>query len=345
MIMKPLHPITRIILALAVLAMISGYYLPLWEIQLWAPQYPEGLNMKIWLNKLSGAFDIINGLNHYIGMKQIKVEMFPEFKFMGMILGFFIFMGLLPVILGRRIWLQVFVVILFLGGGLGILDFYRWGHDYGHNLDPKAAISVPGMTYDPPLIGYKSLLNFVAYSGPDKGGWVLIGAGVIASALLAWELYLARRRTKTGALANALLPLVSVLGLLTGCDTEPQAIEYGKDECSDCKMVIADPHYGAEYITEKGKVFKFDDINCMLEFMGREPARNSGKGKSLVVDFNRTNPFLNAVEAVFLKHEKLRSPMGSHLAAFASKDAAEAVNADLGPGGKILRWSELLETP
>ena len=87
-VMKKLRPITRILLAIAALAMASGYYLPLWEIQLWAPQYPEGLNMKIWLNHLSGAFDIINGLNHYIGMKQIKQEMFPEFHYMGYVLGF-----------------------------------------------------------------------------------------------------------------------------------------------------------------------------------------------------------------------------------------------------------------
>ena len=155
--MKPLKPATRILLALAALAMISGYFLPLWEIQLWAPQYPEGLNMKIWLNHLSGDFDIINGLNHYIGMKHIKQEMFPEFGYMGYVLGFLIAVGLLPALTGKRSLLVAFVVILFIGAGLGIYDFWRWGYDYGHNLDPKAAISVPGMSYDPPIIGYKSL--------------------------------------------------------------------------------------------------------------------------------------------------------------------------------------------
>lgn len=337
--MNPLSPITRIILAFAVLSMIAGYYLPLWEIQLWAPQYPEGLNMKIWLDRLSGAFDIINGLNHYIGMRQIKVEMFPEFHFMGYILGLLIFTGLLPVIIGKRIWLLVFVVILFLGAGLGIFDFYRWGYDYGHHLDPHAAISVPGMTYDPPLIGYKSLLNFVAYSGPDIGGWVLIGAGAVSTGLLLLEMLLARKKSArhlTGALL--LLPL---LLLLPGCKSEPEPLGYGKDNCAGCTMTLTDPHYGCEYITTKGKVFKFDDMNCMIGFLRKAPA----SGKPLLIDFNSPNHFLDADKAVILKHQNLRSPMNSHLGAFTSRETADAINKELGSGGKILSWSQVMIEP
>ena len=342
--MKQLHPITRIILALAVLSMVAGYFLPLWEIQLWAPQYPEGLNMKIWLTHLSGAFDIINGLNHYIGMRQIKQEMFPEFLYMGKVLGFLIVAGLIPVIVGKRLWLVVFVSILFLAGGLGIFDFYRWGHDYGHNLDSHAAISVPGMTYDPPLIGYKSLLNFVAYSGPDTGGWVLIGAGGVATVLLLWETLLARKRVRAKAGAVNLLLLAALL-VIPGCDSGPQPLEYGKDECAGCKMILVDPHYGAELITGKGKVFKFDDINCLLKFSAKQPAGNDKERKWLIIDYKSVNQFLKADEAVFLQHDQLHSPMGSHLGAFTSQEAAEAVRKELGGDGRILRWAELLKEP
>ncbi len=339
--MRPLRPITRILLALAVLAMISGYFLPLWEIQLWAPQYPEGLNMKIWLDHLGGDFDIINGLNHYIGMRHIKQEMFPEFLYMGYVLGFLIVAGFVPVITGKRRWLQLFVVILFLGAGLGIFDFYRWGYDYGHNLDPKAAISVPGMTYDPPIIGYKSLLNFVAYSGPDKGGWVLIAAGVLSTALLVCEGFMARRKSsKTSGMA-VLLPLFAMLMILPGCNSEPQPIAYGKDECAGCKMILADLHYGNELITAKGKVFKFDDVKCMIQFMAKEPIQSNAAGRALVIDFNQSNRFLHAEQAVYLKHPKLRSPMDSGIAAFTSAAAANAVDHELGGNGKILQWSEI----
>jgi copper chaperone NosL len=62
-------------------------------------------------------------------------------------------------------------------------DFYQWGYDYGHNLDPTAPIQVPGLSYQPPLFGHKRLLNFDAYSLPDVGGWIVIAAAVLAFAV------------------------------------------------------------------------------------------------------------------------------------------------------------------
>lgn len=336
--MKPLKPATRLLLALASLAMIAGYFLPLWEIQLWAPQYPEGLNMKIWLDRLSGDFDIINGLNHYIGMKHIKQEMFPEFGYMKYALGFLIAAGLVPALTGKRAALIAFVAVLFIGAGLGLYDFWRWGYDYGHNLDPKAAISVPGMSYDPPIIGYKSLLNFVAYSGPDKGGWVLVLSGVVSTALLLWETLFQGKTALPRPGGMALVPLLAAMLVLPGCKSGPVSIEYGKDECAGCKMILVDNHYGTEFITDKGKVFKFDDVNCLVDFMN---GKKAPVGKAVIIDFNKPNQFLEADNAVYLKHHKLRTPMGSSLAAFASADAAEAVNRELGGDGKLLRWTDV----
>lgn len=67
---------------------------------------------------------------------------------------------------------------------LALVDFYRWEYAYGHNLDPHAAIQVPGMTYQPPLIGYKQLLNFGAYSYPHGGGWFYIAGVSLACIIL-----------------------------------------------------------------------------------------------------------------------------------------------------------------
>lgn len=346
--MRRLHLSTRLLLALAVLAMAAGYLLPLWEIQLWAPQYPEGLNMKIWLNRISGDYEIINGINHYIGMKAIKAEMFPEFHYMGTVLACLIAVGLVPVITGRRLWLQVFVGVLLCGGALGIWDFWRWGYDYGHDLDPKAAISVPGMSYDPPLVGYKNLLNFTAYSGPERGGWVLIGTGVVSVALLLLEHWRARKARPEsvpaqGAPGIASALLLPALLVLAGCDTAPQPIDYGKDECAECKMTLVDRHYGTQWISGKGKVFKFDDVNCMIEFAAREPSQSDGGARLFIVDFQRPNQFLPVGDAVFLKHKGLRSPMGSHIAAFASEQDLQGVLRQLGGEGTILRWDEVLK--
>jgi copper chaperone NosL len=343
--MKRLHLITRIILALAVLSMLAAYKLPMWEIHLWAPQYPEGLNMKIWLDHLSGDFDIINGLNHYIGMALIKEEMFPEFKFMGYALGFLIFMGLLPVIIGRRIFLLVFVAILLTAGALGLWDFYRWGHDYGHNLDPKAAISVPGMTYDPPIIGYKNLLNFTAYSGPEKGGWILIVAGSLATALLAWEIWRTRSKRKSNIKSGGVVTLASITGavlLIPGCEHGPQAIEFGKDSCAECNMTIVDKRFGAEFVTGKGKVFKFDDVNCMVEFIERAPHAEDTAARSFIVTFNEEGALAGAASLVFVKHKSLRTPMRSHIAAFRDQETAQATLDGLGAGGAFLTWQDVM---
>ena len=75
--------------------------------------------------------------------------------------------------------LTISLVAFIIFGIVAMVDFWIWEYNYGHDLDPNAAIKVPGMAYQPPLIGFKQLLNFGAYSIPDIGGWLFIGAGVL----------------------------------------------------------------------------------------------------------------------------------------------------------------------
>src|SRR5687768_7832920 len=105
---------SRIIIAIAALSMIALFYMPVWFIYLLAPQYPEGLTMNIWLHQITGQVDIINGLNHYIGMKYIKEEMFPEFKYLRYIAAFFIAFGLLVAITGKRKMLLAYLILFVL---------------------------------------------------------------------------------------------------------------------------------------------------------------------------------------------------------------------------------------
>ena len=192
--MKKLKPYARWIIAVSALLLLSAYFVPLWQILMWAPQYPEGLEMKIWINTLTGDVKIISALNHYIGMKHIEVSMFPEFKYMIYIVAFIIGIGLLTALSNRRLMLWVYSILI-LGAGIGALvDFYLWGYDYGHNLNPTAPIVVPGMSYQPPLIGTKQLLNFTAFSGPDIGGWIFIVSGILTIGTLILELYATRKK-------------------------------------------------------------------------------------------------------------------------------------------------------
>ncbi|SOE22511.1 copper chaperone NosL [Spirosomataceae bacterium TFI 002] len=185
--MKPLKRISQLLIGGGSLALIASFFLPIWKIDLWAPQYPEGLSMQIWLNKLSGQVEIINGLNHYIGMAHIKEEMFPEFGYMPYIVAGVIAFGLLTALSRSRKVLIAFFVTLVFTAAAALYDFWSWGYQYGHNLADDAAIKVPGMSYQPPLIGYKELLNFGAYSIPDTGGWLFALLGAIVIGVLFYE--------------------------------------------------------------------------------------------------------------------------------------------------------------
>lgn len=187
--MKALTSYSRFAIALSAVLMVSAYFVPLWQILMWAPQYPEGLEMKIWINTITGDVKIISALNHYIGMKHIEVSMFPEFSYMIYIVGFIIGLGLLTALINKRVMLIAYSVLILSTGIAALVDFYLWGYDYGHNLNPTAPIVVPGMSYQPPLIGTKQLLNFTAFSGPDIGGWLFIAAGIIAMGAFGFEWY------------------------------------------------------------------------------------------------------------------------------------------------------------
>lgn len=145
------------------------------------------------------------------------------------------------------------------------------------------------------------------------------------------------------ALARAALALALALSL-AACSRGPKAIRYGQDECAECKMTLVDHHYGAELITAKGKVHTFDDLNCLLNFQ-RHAAKSAGSAADLVVvAFNRSGVFLPVEQAFLLRHDRLHTPMGSGLAAFATAAELETARTELG-GGQVIRWSDIAKTP
>ncbi len=186
-------PASQWILLLGALSLALTYFVPIWRIDLWAPQYPEGLTMKIWLSKLSGQVEIINGLNHYIGMAHIKEEMFPEFKILPYCVGFLILVGIAAALSARKKGVLAYFLLLVAAAAVALYDFWKWGYEYGHNLSDDAPIKVPGMAYQPPLLGYKELLNFGAYSIPDIGGWVFALFGLAIALILVYEFKLRKK--------------------------------------------------------------------------------------------------------------------------------------------------------
>ena len=168
-----MRPSSRIIIAFAALLMLVNLVQPIWRIDLLAPQYPEGLLLQIYHDRFTGNVAQINNLNHYIGMAEIHNEMFPEFEIMGLVIGILAAWGVLAALIGRLWALGSWLFALLAFVIWAMWDMYSWGWNYGHNLDPKAAIKIEGMAYQPPLFGHKTLLNFEAWSFPDVGGYLL----------------------------------------------------------------------------------------------------------------------------------------------------------------------------
>lgn len=333
---------SRILVAFATGALITVFFLPVWRIDLFAPQYPEGLTMNIWINGLSGEVDVINGLNHYIGMKHITVDMFPEFKFLPYVVGFFMLLGMIVAVTGKRKFLFYYLVLSVIGGALAMIDFYKWEYNYGHKLDPTAPIQVPGMSFQPPLFGHKRILNFDAYSFPDVGGWIVVAAGTLA--FVVWFVEWYRHRKPGGMFKRKKIPaalFLYVSFLLLSCSTKPQPFETGKDNCHFCKMGITDTRFGGEIITKKGKVLKFDDMHCLISFLKNGGEQESNISKTLTVLFDKPNTFLDVKKAAFIASAELRSPMGSNAAGFENKTSAD--NFLQGKQGELLNWQQLYD--
>lgn len=177
---------SKYLMLAASLILVIVFVFPIWNIDLEAPQYPEGIGLRIWINQVTGEkeFDLqnLNALNHYIGMQAIEPDTIPELQFMPHILLFFVASGIIFSFVKSRKLVLVWIILLLIVLSVGFYDFYSWGYNYGHNLNPHAPIKVPGMSYQPPLLGTKKLLNITATSLPGIGSILIFISVALASA-------------------------------------------------------------------------------------------------------------------------------------------------------------------
>jgi copper chaperone NosL len=331
-----ISPRARIISILCATALGVSLLFPLWRIDLTAPQYPEGLVLKIYPHKIGGDVDVVNGLNHYIGMKTLHTGDFIEFTLLPYIIGFFALFLLLTALFRRRWLLYTWLVLFVMFGIAAMYDFYRWEYDYGHNLDPNAAIVVPGMAYQPPLIGFKQLLNFGAYSFPDVGGYIFLAAGLLMVIVVYFEWK--KAKAKRNRYVTALL--FPVVMMMQGCSTDSQPIAFGKDACHFCKMIISERSFGAELVTVKGKVYKFDDTHCIISFLKSGTLKETDNAVVYLVDYAQKEKLIPAASAFLLQGDAIRGPMAGNIAAFETissmQEFQKAWNA------KQVKWNDII---
>jgi len=339
-----------------VAVMILGVFVfPLWVISLLAPQYPQGLGLLIHVNRIEGVspYDLqnINGLNHYIGMHKIEPGVIQELRYMKYFALGLALAAALVALLRRRALLLAWTIIAISLAGVGMYDFYQWEYKYGHDLDPSAAIKVPGMTYQPPMFGTRQMLNFTATAWPGVGGWLAMAAVALGVACVFYE-YRFRRRTAPaapGRMAHSATTVTAVgilciaisgAALLTGCAKKPAAFAFDTDACEQCSMTISDQRYGAEFVSDRGRSYKFDSVECMIRSLAP-----GGKfsdvtvHSSYVMDYAHPGRVVDATRAVYLVSAALPSPMGANVSSFNARAIANTVQKE--KGGDMMDWEAI----
>jgi hypothetical protein len=194
----PLDVWPRLLMVAAAAALVATFFLPLWNLTMFAPQYPDGLRLDIYSHRLVGGNqgqDVkeINVLNHYIGMRDLTEEDFTEFKWMPFVIGALALLMLRGVVHGTMAALVDVSVVFTYFGLFSLWSFAYKLYRYGHDLSPAAAVKVP--PFMPPVFGYRQIANFEVYSYPQAASYAL----GLALLLLAVAVVVAWRRSSGGA--------------------------------------------------------------------------------------------------------------------------------------------------
>ncbi|ETI67671.1 hypothetical protein [Neobacillus vireti] len=168
---------SSLLIGLSAILIVVSLFFPWWKMVFYAPQYPEGLNIIVYPNKLEGQIDIINGLNHYIGMSNFGAENFPELSYLAYLVGGLAVITLLTAILRNKKVLYGLISIFMIGGLAGIMDLHFALQKYGTNLSPKAPIKID--PFVPPIIGQNTVANFVTHSLLGTGIYFVIAAFIL----------------------------------------------------------------------------------------------------------------------------------------------------------------------
>ena len=172
-----------LLFAAAAVLLIISIFTPYWQLTLHAPQYPKGLTVQAYVNRLEGDVQEIDGLNHYIGMRPLNEA--AAFERSIAIIGI---VGLALLILAavyvHNRWAALLALPALLLPLIFLADLQYWLANFGQNLDPKAPLSSSIKPFVPPVLGEGKIAQFSTWAVPDVGLWLAIAASVlIASGL------------------------------------------------------------------------------------------------------------------------------------------------------------------
>lgn len=180
----PLRLKSRVMILIAVVALLPAFFFPLWNLSFYSNQYTDGLVLHIYSYQLEGGktpnrddLREINSLNHYIGMRPLLESDFSEFTWLPLVIGLLMILALRAMVIGKMSNLVDVLVLFIYFGMFSMWSFYHRLYMYGHNLDPTAAIKVEPFT--PPFFGTKQIANFTVNSFPDIGSYALLAFPIL----------------------------------------------------------------------------------------------------------------------------------------------------------------------
>ncbi len=309
--------------------MVIAILFPLWSYYIVMPLYPEGLILNIYAYKLDGNLNSINTLNHYTGLPPLDPSMFPELKIIPIVLLILSISALAVSILGNALLARLYLLSFVILGIVGLADFYFWLYRYGHSVNQNAPLAIEPQTLV--MLGVRKILTIEIYAYPNWGTLFLVFAGMLAFfGLFGGSIKIPGPK----GVLKLFIPL------LISCSAKPQDIKIGKDSCDYCKMIISDSRFSAEIVLKTGKVYKFDDVGCMINFFWEKGYSEKDIALFLVSDY-KSGKLIDATRAFYILNDNLRSPMSYNVAAFEDADEAEKFHDR--NGGRIFNWAELNE--
>lgn len=126
------------------------------------------------------------------------------------------------------------------------------------------------------------------------------------------------------------LPFFLILAAFASCTPEPEPINFGTDHCEYCKMTIADSKYGGELVTQKGKIYKFDAVECLIPFMKENASQQYAY--IMAISYDEPGKLHDVQNLKFVQSPQFKSPMGANVAAFASGEKLQQEQA------KVMNW-------
>ena len=147
--------------------------------------------------------------------------------------------------------------------------------------------------------------------------------------------------------AFLLVLIFCVFFLSCGVDDRPQPIKLGTDDCIACQMTIVKGQFACEFITDKGKCLKFDDLSCLFNYMARNEIAEETILKIYVGDYQHPENLIDLKTATLVLGVGIQSPMGGGVAAFSDRAAgikfSEATKSTVLASWTFLRKSGRLE--